>query len=144
MSYSYANMIPRSFTLKSQFLEKIRDGTVVLWEHSTASLLLFFGYLNSKDKIGKINLNYDYLEAAIERCSQKKMFWKYAANSQEKRPCRSKISIKLESNFIEITLGHGCSPVNLLHIFRAPFLKNTSGRLLLNIASDRGLEFLKT
>ena len=26
---------------------------------------------------------------------------------------------------------HGCSPVNLLHIFRTPFLKNTSGQLLL-------------
>ena len=32
---------------------------------------------------------------------------------------------------IEITLRHGCSPVNLLHIIRTPFLKNTSGRLLL-------------
>ena len=32
---------------------------------------------------------------------------------------------------IEITLRHGCSPVNLLHIFRAPFSKNTSGPLLL-------------
>ena len=32
----------------------------------------------------------------------------------------------LQSNFIEITLRHGCSPVNLLHIFRTPFLKNTS------------------
>ena len=27
---------------------------------------------------------------------------------------------------------HGCSPVNLLHIFRTPLLKNTSGGLLLN------------
>ena len=35
------------------------------------------------------------------------------------------------SNFIEITLRHGCSPVNLLHIFRAPFPKNSSGGLLL-------------
>ena len=43
-----------------------------------------------------------------------------------KYPCRSAISIKLQSNFIEITLRHGCSPVNLLHIFRTPFLKNTS------------------
>ena len=43
----------------------------------------------------------------------------------------SAISIKLLCNFIEITLQHGCSPVNLLHIFRTPFLKNTSGRLLL-------------
>ena len=27
---------------------------------------------------------------------------------------------------------HGCSPVNLLHNFRIPFPKNTSGWLLLN------------
>ena len=41
------------------------------------------------------------------------------------------ISIKLQSNFSEITLQLGCFPVNLLHIFRTPFLKNTSGGLLL-------------
>ena len=40
---------------------------------------------------------------------------------------RSAISIKLRCNFIEITLRHGCSPVNLQHIFRTPFFKNTSG-----------------
>ena len=45
-------------------------------------------------------------------------------------PCQSVISIKLQSNFIEITLRHGCSPVNVLHIFRTPFSKNTSGWLL--------------
>ena len=28
----------------------------------------------------------------------------------------------LQSNFIEITLRPVCSPVNLLHIFRTPFL----------------------
>ena len=28
-------------------------------------------------------------------------------------------------------LRHGCSLVNVLHIFRAPFPKNTCGRLLL-------------
>ena len=39
----------------------------------------------------------------------------------------------LQSNFIEITFWHVCSPVNLLHIFRTPFLKNTSEGLLLNI-----------
>ena len=37
---------------------------------------------------------------------------------------------KVASNFIEIALRHGCSPVNLLHIFKAAFPKNTSGRLL--------------
>ena len=36
-------------------------------------------------------------------------------------PCQSVISIKLQSNFIEITLRHGCSPVNLLHVFRTRF-----------------------
>ena len=48
-----------------------------------------------------------------------------------KHLCRSATSIKLQSNFIEIALRHGCSPVNLLHIFRKPFPKNTSGWLLL-------------
>ena len=33
-------------------------------------------------------------------------------------PCRSVISVKLLCNFIEITLRHEGSPVNLLHIFR--------------------------
>ena len=32
---------------------------------------------------------------------------------------------------IEITFRHGCSPVNLLHIFRTPFSRNTSGWMLL-------------
>ena len=45
-------------------------------------------------------------------------------------PCRSVISIKLRCNFIEVTLWHGCSPVNLLDIFRTPFPKNTTGWLL--------------
>ena len=41
-------------------------------------------------------------------------------------PCQSAISIKLQRNFIEITLRHVCSLVNLLRIFRAPFPKNSS------------------
>ena len=40
---------------------------------------------------------------------------------------------KVSSNFIEITLGHGCSSINLLHIFRTLFPKNNSGRLLLEV-----------
>ena len=42
-------------------------------------------------------------------------------------------NIKLESNFIEIALRHGCSQINLLHIFRTRFPKSTSGRLLLAV-----------
>ena len=45
--------------------------------------------------------------------------------------CWSVISIKSLCNFFEIALQHECSPVNLLHIFRTPFPRNTSGRLLL-------------
>ena len=39
----------------------------------------------------------------------------------------------LKSNFIEITLRHGFSPVNLMHIFGTPFSKNTSGGLPLKV-----------
>ena len=45
------------------------------------------------------------------------------------------LCIKLLFNFIEITFRHGCCPINLLHIFRAPFPKNTSGGLLLYYVS---------
>ena len=76
---------------------------------------------------------------------------KICSNFIGEHPCRSVISIKLQANFIEITLRYGCStvnllhieiahrygcsPVNLLHIFRTPFSKNTSGWLLLNTLS---------
>ena len=35
------------------------------------------------------------------------------------------------ATFAEITIRHGCSPVDLLHTFRTPFPKNTTRRLLL-------------
>ena len=50
-------------------------------------------------------------------------------------PCQSVILIKLQSNFIEITLRHGCSPVNLLYVFRTPFLKKTYGQPLLSMST---------
>ena len=59
----------------------------------------------------------------IKRCS---------GNMQQiyrEHPCWSVISIKLLWNFIKITFQHGCFPVNLLHIFRITFTKNTSGQL---------------
>ena len=52
----------------------------------------------------------------------KKGVLKICSKFTGEHPCR---------NFIEITLRHGCSPVNLLHIFRTPFFKNISGWLLL-------------
>ena len=38
---------------------------------------------------------------------------------------------KVACNFIEVTIWHRCSPVDLLHIFRTRFYKNTSGGMLL-------------
>ena len=35
--------------------------------------------------------------------------------------------------------ANGCSPVNLLYIFRTPFPKNTSGGLLLSVVSTSTL-----
>ena len=46
------------------------------------------------------------------------------------------------SNFIEVTAWHGCSHVNLLHIFRIPFPNNTPGGLLLSIDGSLVDEFL--
>ena len=104
---------------------------------------------------GNINLNYLLLKIALKSCAQRSQFqalrkyflsteaslpevflWKvvlkiYSQFTGREHPCQSAISIKLKSNFIEITLGHGCSPVNLLYFFRTPFLKNTSGRPVL-------------
>ena len=45
--------------------------------------------------------------------------------------CQSVLSVNLLCNFIEIALRYGCSPVNLQHIFRTPFPRNTSECLLL-------------
>ena len=61
-------------------------------------------------------------------------------------PCRSVISIKLQSNVTEITLRHGCSPVNLLHFFRTSFPKNASKGLLLKwfFSWQKHIALLKT
>ena len=60
--------------------------------------------LKTKQKYGKLTA-----EAALQRCSYKKFFWKNTANLQENL-C-----------FIELALPRVCSPVNLLHIFRTSF-----------------------
>ena len=63
----------------------------------------------------------------------KKGILKKCSKFAVEHPCQSVISVKLLCNFIEIALQHRCSPVNLLHIFRTPFSKNTSEQLLLNL-----------
>ena len=50
-------------------------------------------------------------------------------------PCRSVILTKLQSNFIEITFRRGFSPLNLIHIFRTLFYRNTCGGVLLRYSA---------
>ena len=40
-----------------------------------------------------------------------------------------------------MALRRGCSPVNLVHIFRIPFPKDTYGGLLLNVSSSFTISF---
>ena len=80
-----------------------------------------------------LDLNY---EVIIFRRSPLQLFLgkgvlKVRSKFTGEHPCQSAISIKLQSNCVKITLWAGCSPVNLLHIFRTPFPKYTSGGLLL-------------
>ena len=76
----------------------------------------------------KLSLNFD---------SRQHFRWHYIDNilqsiSRKFNICFKITAMSIElSNFIEIALRHGCSPVNLLHIFRKPFSKNTSVWLLL-------------
>ena len=65
---------------------------------------------------------------------------KIRSNFTGKHPSRSVISIKLQSNFIEITIWHGCCPVDLLDIFRALYPRDTSGWLLLYLSFFHTLE----
>ena len=46
---------------------------------------------------------------------------KICSKCMGEQPCRSAISIKVQSDFTEIALRHGCSPVNFLRILRTPF-----------------------
>ena len=68
---------------------------------------------------------FDEAEPAIQRCSYKNVLCSKFMGEHPRR------SMKLHCNFIDITLRQGCSPVNLLHVFRTLFPMNTSGRLIL-------------
>ena len=46
-----------------------------------------------------------------------------SGSAEQKQPSRGVLKVFLLCSFIEITLQHGLSPVNLLHIFRTHFLR---------------------
>ena len=90
---------------------------------------IFKCFLNISKKMGAIPFKSSSPEVFLGKDVLK------TCSKFRKHPCRSAISAKLLCNFIEMALRHGCSPVNLLQIFRAPFPKNTSGGLLLSLRS---------
>ena len=84
------------------------------------------------------NMNWAFPMSRSFRSSRQEVFLrkgvlKICSIFTVEHPCRSVISIKLLCNFIEIAIRHGCSLVNLLHIFRTSFSKSTSGWLLLKM-----------
>ena len=75
-------------------------------------------------------------------------FEKYVSKIHSKftgeNPCRSAISLKLQRKFIAASLPHGCSPVNLLYIFRAPFYINTFDGLFVDKLAINKITFLNS
>ena len=78
-------------------------------------------------------LRFIHVEAAIQHTEvfSRKGVLKICSKFTGEHPFRSAISIKLLCSFIETALRHGCSPENLLHVFRTPFLEKISEGLLL-------------
>ena len=71
-----------------------------------------------------------YRDVLSKRCSE---------NMQQfcrRTPMLKCKSIKLLCNFCKITFRYGCSSVNLLHVFRKPFSKNTSEGMFLFFISS--------
>ena len=122
---------------------KSRKVTVVLW-------CLLFQFVELQDQHTWLNLRIIFpltssqthwfntlILATVYRSSPSEVFLrkgvlKICSRFTREHPCRSVISMKLQSDFIEIALRHGCFPVNFLHIFRTFFCKNTSDGLLLS------------
>ena len=98
-----------------------KSSIVGIWQ---ASRQPFYSYLNTfSPKTQKQSC----IDILAKRCSEN-MQQIYSWTPMRKWV----ISIKLLFNFIEITLSHGCSPVNLMHIFITPIYKNTSKELFKN------------
>ena len=80
--------------------------------------------------IKSLKLEFNEYSSSSMRSSRPEVFFrkcelKVCSKFTGEHLCQSLISINLQSNFIEIVLRHGCSSVNLLHIFRTTFPRNT-------------------
>ena len=75
----------------------------------------------------------------------KKVFLKISKHSQGNTFVRvfSLIQLLFNKTLLKRRLWHRCFPVNYVKLLKAPFLQNTSGRLLLFIISPCRTEYLK-
>ena len=80
--------------------------------------------LQTKPTTQKMKFSIEYF---FSKCDQIRSFLRIWSHLLKKSLMEDLIFCAV---YIEITLRHGCSTVNLLHIFRKPFPKNTSGGLV--------------
>ena len=99
---------------------------------ASASLQYSFYYLAVQEPIYSNSAEVKVYRSSLPEVFLGKDVLKICSKFTSEHPCRSVISIKLRSKFIEITLRDRCWSVNLLHIFRKSFYKNTYRGLLLN------------
>ena len=109
--------------------EKI-DDVVSTLEETVKVMFRWFTENQMKLNADKCQIWRAYVQELVKECRSsrtegflRKGVLKICSNFTEEH---LRISIKLQSNFIEIMLRYGCSPVNLKH-------KNTTGGLLLRM-----------
>ena len=110
---------------KISLVKKLLKPTVfyLLWKPTKIFTFMPFPFSSGRDRSSPSDM---FLEKGVVKICSK---------FTGEHPCWSTISIKLLCSSV---LRHGCSPVNLLHIFRTPFLKDSSGGLLLVVSSLYG------
>ena len=124
------------WTLFTQcFLQYLPMG-FIRWQNPAQSFMESFIYRSSHPEVflGKGILKIWSKFTGEDSCRSEisiKLLLKICSKFTGEHSCQSAISIKLLYNFIEVILWQRCSPVNMLHISRTSFHKNTSVKLLL-------------
>ena len=128
--------LSQSFCLlsKNLILNDLQKAEVVLGGGAPRKIFWKFATFTRKHLIWRFVVSFLILKRNTGRSSHSEVFLrkgvlKICSRFTEEHPCRSVISIKMQGNFIEIALWHGCSPVNLLDISRTPFRRYYSGWL---------------
>ena len=127
MSNSFAFLIFLIIVIRNRFLWPCFNRMILLLLVSSTRWYLGYSYEAQPFKSDKPLLT----EAVFLDVFLGKRVLKIWIKCTGKRSCQSVISLKLLCNFIEITFWHGCSPINLLHIYRTSFYKNGYGGLYL-------------